>query len=119
MEGMGEVFTALGEAWSCALPPFGQVEGDPGTAVGTMSDPGLLAVLGALGDVTKRVDALTAMVAGEISRRSPREAGQDGLARKAGYSSPGKLVAGKQGSSAGRGATLVKVGDATSPRRTL
>ncbi|HZK06467.1 MAG TPA: hypothetical protein VFC82_11605, partial [Actinomycetaceae bacterium] len=85
---------ALGEAWVGALPPFGAEPGVVSVVVGQMSDPGLLRVLAAAGALIKRAETLSAALAGEVARRSPREGPRSGnLARREGFSSPGEMVA--------------------------
>lgn len=120
MQLVTEAVTALKRVWDAACPPFGGAdEHGPAAVVQDMSDEGLLAVLGALGDLAKRTEALTAVAAGEVARRSPVEARSEGLARRAGYASPGRLIAETRGASVSRAVPLLKVGEATASGRAL
>ncbi|KHK99208.1 hypothetical protein LK09_03470 [Microbacterium mangrovi] len=87
--------------------------------VEAMTDAGLLAVNEALASVGRRVQALQARIAHGISRRSARELGADGLARKAGFRSAEKLIAATTGGHVGDAKKLVQVGDATAGRMTF
>ncbi|NCD20516.1 MAG: DUF222 domain-containing protein, partial [Actinobacteria bacterium] len=112
---------AVDEAWSGALPSFGVTagDGDPSVVVEQFSDAGLLAVVGAVGALTRRVEGLGAVVAAEVARRSPSGSGTGNLARRMGHASPGSLVAASRGGQIGRAVELVKVGQGTAGRRTL
>ncbi|HHW82229.1 MAG TPA: hypothetical protein GX743_00185, partial [Actinomycetales bacterium] len=79
VEQLSAAVAALADAWAGALPPLTDPPQDLSAAVGEMNDPGLVAVLAAVGEVTKRAEVMGAVVAGEIARRSPREAGSQGL----------------------------------------
>ena len=118
---LGDALAGLDEAWSGALPSFGVVtgDGDPSVVVEQFSDAGLLAVVGAVGALTRRVETLGAVVAAEVARRSPTGSREGNLARTEGYASPGRLIAASRGGQVGRAAELVKVGQATAARRTL
>lgn len=108
--GLQAAAAAVGEAWARALPPFGAVDGDASVEVGQFSDSGLLAVVGAVGALTRRVEALAAVLAGELARRSPAGSRTGNLARSAGHASPGRLVAASRGGQIGRAVELVTVG---------
>ncbi|MFD4422607.1 DUF222 domain-containing protein [Agromyces sp. NPDC058484] len=113
---LGEILTdvdALVSAWAGALT---MASGDPGADVGTMSDTGLVAVTEALASLSKRVDALTVRCAAGLARRSPSEAGNDGLARRLGHSTPAGLIASMKGARYSDAAKLIAVGEATEPR---
>lgn len=109
----------VGEAWAGALPPFGVTDGDPSVLVGQFSDPGLLAVVRAVGAVIRQAESLSAVLAAEVARRSPVGQRSGNLARSAGHASPGSLVAASRGGQIGRAIDLVKVGEGTAARRTL
>ncbi len=81
---------AVDEAWSGALPSFGVTagDGDPSVVVEQFSDAGLLAVVGAVGALTRRVEGLGAVVAAEVARRSPSGSGTGNLARRMGHAPP-------------------------------
>lgn len=108
---------AVREVWAGALPPFGVAEGDASVLLGQMDDEGLLAVVDALTDLGRRVDALTAAAAGEVAERSPLGSRANGLAYRKGYASPARLVAAASGGSVGRAAVLAAVGQATTAGR--
>ena len=117
--GLQAAAAAVGEAWAGALPPFGVVEGDPTVLVGQFSDAGLLAVVGAVGALTRRAEALGAVLAAEVAKRSPVGGREGNLARTEGFASPGRLIAASRGGQIGRAVELVKVGQGTASRRTL
>ena len=75
-----------------------------------LSDDGLLAAQRSLAQVRRAVDAASAVVAGEIGRRSSPELGHAGLAQRSGYRTPEKLVQHETGSTARDATTLVKAG---------
>ncbi len=117
--GLQAAAAAVGEAWAGALPPFGVVEGDPTVLVGQFSDAGLLAVVGAVGALTRRAEALGAVLAAEVAKRSPVGGREGNLARTEGFASAGRLIAASRGGQVGRAVELVKVGQGTASRRTL
>lgn len=119
VEQLSAAVAALAHAWADAVPAGLNLWAAESAAVREMADPDLVAVLGAVGEVTKRVEALGAVVAGEISRRSPREAGSQGLARRFGFSTPGRMVADSHGGRISRALDLVRVGEATNSRHSL
>ncbi|MGM0386718.1 MAG: DUF222 domain-containing protein [Actinomycetota bacterium] len=116
---LADAVAALDQAWTAALPPFGVVagDGDPSVLVDQFSDAGLLAVVKAVGSLTRRAEALGAVLAAEVAHRSP--VGPESFARKAGHASPGSLVAASRGGQIGRALDLVTVGQGTAARRTL
>ncbi len=116
---LGAAVAALAHAWAGAIPARAGLEEDPSSAVREMTDGGLVAVLGALGEVTKRVETLGAVVAGEIARRSPVEARSEGLAKRSGFASPVRMVAESRGGKVGRAVELQKVGEGTASRQSL
>lgn len=123
---MSEVPEALGElvadvdalvaAWAGALT---MASSDSAADVLAMSDHGLVSVTEALAGLSKRVDALTVRCAAGIVRRSPSEAGNDGLARSFGHSTPAGLIATVKGARYSDAVKLVAVGEATEPRSTF
>ncbi|HHW82459.1 MAG TPA: hypothetical protein GX743_01360, partial [Actinomycetales bacterium] len=70
VEQLGGAVAALADACARALPPLTVAPEDLAAAVGEMNDPGLVAVLAAVGEVTKRAEVIGAVVAGEVARRS-------------------------------------------------
>lgn len=111
--------TALVGEWEGALPPFGVVDGGPATVLGQMSDRGLYAVVTAAASLARKVDALTTAVYAEVARRSPREAGVEGFARRFGFASPGRLAAAATGGHVGRVMAQVAVGEEVAERIAL
>lgn len=82
------------------------------------SDSRLLELLELYAAATRRLDAGTAALAGEVERRSRRERGYDGLAQRTGDRTPDALVARITGSTAPDARRLVQVGrvlDAPAP----
>ncbi|WP_082008041.1 HNH endonuclease [Microbacterium mangrovi] len=113
-----EAVQSVDAGWLSALGggfPSAVVDDD----VEAMTDAGLLAVNEALAGLGRRVQALQARIAHGISRRSARELGSDGLARKAGFRSAEKLIAATTGGHVGDAKKLVQVGDATAGRMTF
>ena len=110
----------LGEVWVGALPPFGLLDSDDvSVLVGQMDDGGLLALLDRVTALGRRVDALTAALAGEVAERSPVGSRMEGLAHRSGFSSPGRLVAASTGGHVARAAVMAAVGKGTARRRSL
>lgn len=107
---------ALAGAWAAALT---LASSDPAADVLSMTDAGLLAVTEALARLSKRVDALTVRCAAGLARRSPSEAGNDGLARRTGHSTPAGLIATMKGGRYAEAVKLIAVGEATEPRAAL
>src|SRR6478735_4163690 len=92
LEPLVAAVAAVDAGWVAALGGAGSsavVDDD----VDAMSDAGLLVVNDALAGLVRRVQAVQARVAHGISTRSAPEAGRDGLARKAGFRSPVRLIA--------------------------
>jgi hypothetical protein len=87
--------------------------------VEVMSDAGLLGLNDALAVVVRYAEALQARVAHGISLRSTPEKGKDGLARKAGFKTPEKLIAATTGGHTADAKKLIQVGDATAGRMTF
>lgn len=82
------------------------------------SDARLLELLELYAAATRRLDAGTAALAGEVERRSRREHGYDGLSQRTGDRTPDALVARITGSTAPDARRLVQVGrvlDAPAP----
>lgn len=84
-------------------------------AVSSLSDTGLLEAQRSVAEMPRRVDALAAVLAGEVARRSRRELGHDGLAQRIGARTPELLVQQITGMSAREARALVKVADDDSP----
>ena len=76
----------------------------------TLSDEALMAAQRSLAEVRRRVDAWSAAVAAEISRRSRHELGEAGLARRLGARTPELLVQRLSGASTHEAHTMVRVG---------
>lgn len=85
----------------------------------TLRDAELLALNEQLSAARRHVDGLHARVAAELASRSRPEFGKEGLARKAGFRSPQKLIAATSGGHSGDAARLVQVGEATRERMLL
>jgi hypothetical protein len=120
---MPEVPAALGEliadvdalvaAWAGAVTISSS---ESAADVLAMSDHGLVTVTEALAGLSKRVDSLTVRCAVGLARRSPSEAGNEGLARKLGHSTPAGLIATARGARYSDVVKLIAVGEATEPR---
>lgn len=76
-------------------------------------------LLDAAGALRRAAERVTAAAAAEVSRQSRRELGKDSLARRQGYRSPQALIATITGASSGDAVKMMKVGEATAPRRTI
>lgn len=76
------------------------------------TDASLLDALAAFTKVKRDVDAVLANIASEIARRSTRDAGAGGLAKKAGFQTPEALVAGSTGGSRAEAGRLIRAGAA-------
>ncbi|MDQ1608616.1 MAG: hypothetical protein QOE16_1348, partial [Microbacteriaceae bacterium] len=70
----------------------------------------LLTSLRALSETRRILDARASLVAGEVSYRSRRELGYDGLAQREGFRTPEALVQHETGSTARGALTLVHAG---------
>ncbi len=115
---IAEATSALRDAWARSLggAPMGRGVHDD---IDAMSDAGMLAVNDALATLRRTVDALHARVAAGIAARSTPEQGREGLARRAGFRSPQRLIAAATGAHAGDAQRLMQVGAATAPRMTF
>ena len=112
---LAEALDGVGVRWLAALGgmhPSAVVDDD----VDAMSDADLMAVNEALAAVGRRYQVLHAHIANGISKRSAPARGSDGLARKAGYRSPEKLIAAATGGHVAEARRLIQVGDATAGR---
>lgn len=76
-----------------------------------LHDEDVMRLQSRLAALRRRVDAASAEVAGEISRRSSRELGHAGLAQRLGARTPEKLVAHLGGMSAPEARAMVTVGE--------
>ncbi|WP_091707440.1 HNH endonuclease signature motif containing protein [Microbacterium sp. cf046] len=90
-----------------------------GADAGSLSDSDLIAVHERYCRMRRMLDADQTVLAAEIARRSRPELGSEGLAKTQGYRNPTALIAATGGTSTGDAARLVKVGEATVPRRLL
>lgn len=73
----------------------------------------------ALGAMRRLIDALHVEIAAGIARESRPELGPESLAKQQGFRGAAQLIATTSGTSAGDATRLVKVGEATTPRRDL
>ena len=82
-----------------------------------LDDAALLSAQSRLAESRRRIDAAIALTSAEISRRSDRELGYDGLAQRLGAGSAEKLVQQVSGVSRREAGALIRVGslDAASP----
>lgn len=83
--------------------------------VRVMSGDGLVRVTESLAELERRVQALQAKCAAELSRRTSM-GGDDDVVRRHGYASPARLIASVTGSRFSDAAKLVAVGEATASR---
>ncbi|MEQ1735514.1 MAG: DUF222 domain-containing protein [Rhodoglobus sp.] len=79
-------------AFATSAQAVGALDLADAAALGALSDDSLLAAHGLLMEHRRHADTLAARVAGEIARRSPRDAGYSGLAQSRGFGSPGALL---------------------------
>lgn len=86
---------------------------------GSLTDAQLVEVNERYCRMRRMLDADQAQLAAEIARRSRPELGPDSLAKTQGFRSPTALIAATGGTSNGDAARLVRVGEATAPRRLL
>ena len=89
------------------------------TDAASLSDSELVAVNERYSRMQRILDADRAQLAAEIARRSRPELGPQSLATTQGYRNPTALIAATAGTSTGDAARLVKVGEATAPRRLI
>jgi hypothetical protein len=80
------------------------------TVFTSLPDDELLAAQRSLAAVRRAVDTASAVVAGEVGRRSDPSLGHSGLAQRSGFRTPEKLVQHETGSTARDAVTLVKAG---------
>lgn len=76
-----------------------------------LADDEVMGLQRELASQRRRVDAASALVAGEIARRSARDLGYAGLAQRLGARTPEKLVAHLAGMSAPEARAMVTVGE--------
>jgi hypothetical protein len=67
-------------------------DAEPASAVAGLGDEALLAVLESISEAQRALQVLGAVVTAEVSRRSARELGYDGLAQRKGHRSGAELV---------------------------
>jgi hypothetical protein len=79
-------------------------------AVEGLDDAALVQLQRGLAEIRRRVDAWSAVAAGQIAHRSRRELGHDGLAQRHGARTPELLVQQLAGTSARESQTMVRVG---------
>lgn len=106
-----EALKTLEAAWDAATPSGGDER--------SMADAALLAIHEQLAAVRRRLDGLHTRIAADLASRSRPEHGKDGLARKAGFRSPAKLIAAATGGHVGDALRLIQVGEATRERSQL
>ncbi|WP_232331313.1 HNH endonuclease signature motif containing protein [Agromyces laixinhei] len=107
---------ALRSAWAGSQPAFGAATGGVQMQVEQMSDSGLVQITDLIAKARRDADALLARVAAEVARRSDREFGEIGLAKKQGFHNSVRLIAASTGSTRGDAAKLIAVGTATAER---
>ena len=95
-----DTYSAIADVSAAFTPP-------PATG---LNDAGLLEAQRTLGEIRRRVDAASALIAAEIAHRSRRELGYDGLAQRLGARTPELLVQQVTGASARDARTMVRVG---------
>ncbi|GAB3808951.1 HNH endonuclease signature motif containing protein [Humibacter antri] len=76
----------------------------------TQNDAELLQLQTGVAEATKRLHAISALLAAEIAHRSRRELGHDGLAYRAGFRTPEKLIQQATGTTGADARKLVRVG---------
>ena len=76
----------------------------------TQTDAQLLQLQAGVAEATKRLQTISALIAAEIAHRSRRELGHDGLAYRAGFRSPEKLIQQVTGTTGADARKLVRVG---------
>ena len=76
----------------------------------TQTDAQLLQLQTGVAEATKRLQTISALIAAEIAHRSRRELGHDGLAYRAGFRSPEKLIQQVTGTTGADARKLVRVG---------
>lgn len=76
----------------------------------SLARPALLALQEEAIAAKRAVDVVLARVAAEIARRSTRDDGQAGLARREGFGSPQQLIAAKSGATTGEADRLMTLG---------
>src|SRR5699024_4697271 len=81
------------------------------TKLSAMSDAALLERQEALVAERRRIDAALVGLAGEIARRSSREAGLSGLAQQRGHRSPQDFIAASTGLSRREAVSLVRLAE--------
>ncbi|MFC5502528.1 DUF222 domain-containing protein [Lysinimonas soli] len=84
-------------------------------SVSAFDDAELLAAQRTVAEIRRRADAAAAVIAAEVARRSRRELGDAGLARRLGARTPELLVARVAGTSAREAHSLVRVGSVMVP----
>ncbi|HEY5224212.1 MAG TPA: DUF222 domain-containing protein, partial [Microbacteriaceae bacterium] len=118
---------SLAAVWAGALPAFRPAGGGDafGASAGAQADfaamsvAGLMGTTDALGQLVRHANAFLAGAAGEVARRSPAEAGREGLAKQQGFMNPAQLVASATGGTISTASRLVAVGQATATRQSL
>lgn len=115
---------ALRAEWVGAAPAFG-AGADAGEIdaaelgfgdVAAMSDAGLVRVLEAAGGLRRQLDAVLALLAAEVDRRSDGTFGAEGLAKQHGQRNATQFVSATIGATTRHAAMLVRVGRAARPR---
>jgi hypothetical protein len=83
---------------------------DAAPAARELDDAGLLAAQRRVAEARRQIDACAAVLAGEVVRRSHRDSGLGGLARKEGFRTPEALIRHTTGTSSREATTLVRAG---------
>ncbi len=78
--------------------------------VGGLDDAAFLSLASSSAAIRRFSDAHAAVIAGETARRSARELGHEGLARRLGFRTPQALVQATTGSTASEASAAVRIG---------
>ena len=119
IEGPGDPLAGIDEAVAALRAAWASGGDGPLPEISALKGAHLIAVNNALGLLQRRTSAVHAPVAAEIMRESRPEFGSDGLAKQQGFRNPAVLIAATTGTSTGDAQRLVKVGEATAPRKKL
>ncbi|MEJ3404896.1 DUF222 domain-containing protein [Rathayibacter sp. YIM 133350] len=120
LDALAEELATLDAIWSGALPAFGAVaQLGAGEQVECMSDTGLVEVTDAIASFVRHGMALLTAPAAEIAKRSARERGTQGLARKLGFANATQLIAASMRGRAADAAKVLAVGKACAAGQTI
>ena len=105
----GSLTSALATAFATALAALERVPRSP-AELSTLPDAAVLELASTAAAMQRLVGTHSALIAGEIGRRSARDLGHSGLAQRAGYRTPEELVRVTTGSTAREAFSAVRVG---------